>query len=198
MKPNSDDTSAYILKTVAPIFNMQGYIGTSLSHLTEATGLTKGAIYCNFKNKEDLAIQAFELNISMAIHPLFRLLKAEESSLKKLYIITGYHRAYYNLVKDIGGCPMLRVGVDAKFNNPLLFEKAQNLSERFLTGLIAILNEGIETKELKKDTNTKQTAALILSLIEGSSLLAFTHNDGSFLESTMNYIDENIIKNIET
>ena len=197
MKSNSINTTTYILKTVAPIFNKQGYIGTSLSDLTNATGLTKGAIYCNFKNKEDLALKAFELNVSVAIYPLFHLLKNEVSSLEKLYIITNYHKNYYNLVKDIGGCPMLHVSMDAKFNNPLLFEKAQKLSKRFLEGLILILNQGINAKEIKENIEVEQTATLILSLIEGASLLAFTHDSGSFLTSSMDFIDQNIIKNMK-
>lgn len=189
-------TSEYILKTVAPIFNKQGYIGTSLSHLTKATGLTKGAIYCNFKNKEELALKAFELNIKMAILPLFQIVENQSNSLKKLYAITDYHRSYYNLVKNIGGCPMLRVGMDAKFNNPLLFDKAQKLSKKFISGLVKIIDEGIYTNEIQQNTNTNQQAKLILSMIEGSSLLAFTHNDNSYLTNAMDYIDKEIIEKI--
>ena len=56
-------TAQYIIETVAPIFNKNGYAATSLSDLTKATGLTKGAIYGNFKNKEELAIIAFKYNV---------------------------------------------------------------------------------------------------------------------------------------
>jgi len=196
MKSNTT-TSEFILKTVSPIFNKQGYVGTSLSHLTKATGLTKGAIYCNFKNKEELALKAFELNIKHAIIPLFNLIKKQNNNLKKLYAITNYYRTYYDLVNNIGGCPMLRVGVDTKFNNPLLFEKAQKLSKTFLIGLEKIINEGIDNGEIKKITDASQKAQLILSIIEGSSLLTFTHNDNSFLTNTMDYIDNEIIKAME-
>ena len=49
MSTDNLNTSDFILETVAPIFNRKGYAGTSLSDLTAATGLTKGAIYFNFK-----------------------------------------------------------------------------------------------------------------------------------------------------
>ena len=65
------NTSEIILNKVAPIFNKQGYVGTSLTDITKATGLTKGAIYCNFSNKEDLALKSFQLNIKVAITPSF-------------------------------------------------------------------------------------------------------------------------------
>jgi TetR/AcrR family transcriptional repressor of nem operon len=38
---------------------MKGYSGTSMSDITAATGLTKGSIYGNFENKDEVAIAAF-------------------------------------------------------------------------------------------------------------------------------------------
>lgn len=196
MSQNVVSTSEYIIEKVAPVFNKQGYVGTSLSDLTVATGLTKGAIYCNFTNKEELAIKAFDLNVNVAIIPLFKLIKNQENSVQKLYTITNYHRTYYDLVKDIGGCPMLRVGVDTKFINPLLFNRAQKLSQKFIDGLIDLLNEGIIKNQIKKNTNASDNAKLVLSIIEGSSFLAFTHNDNSYMINAMDFIDKTIIEKI--
>ncbi|KIA94437.1 transcriptional regulator [Flavobacterium sp. KMS] len=191
------NTSEFILDRVAPIFNKQGYIGTSLSDITNATGLTKGAIYCNFANKEDLALKAFQLNVSVAIIPLFKLIATTEGSINKLYTITNYHRSYYDLVKDRGGCPMLRVGIDTKFVNPLLFKAAEKLSQKFIYGLTDILNEGIESNEITPNIDVKKYAQIILSLIEGSSLLSFTHNDETYINNAMDCIDNIIIETIK-
>jgi TetR/AcrR family transcriptional repressor of nem operon len=190
-------TSEFILDKVAPIFNKQGYIGTSLSDITNATGLTKGAIYCNFSNKEDLALKSFQLNINLAIKPLLRLVANTTGSINKLYAITEYQRSYYDLVKDRGGCPMLRVGVDTKFINPLLFEEAQKLSQKFTTGLFNIIQEGIDNNEIKPGTEPHKYSKVILSLIEGSSLLAFTHDDENYIADAMDYIDSTLINSIK-
>jgi AcrR family transcriptional regulator len=190
------NTSEFILDKVAPIFNKQGYIGTSLSDITNATGLTKGAIYCNFSNKEDLALKSFQLNINLAITPLFKLIATKEGSINKLHTITDYQRSYYDLVKDRGGCPMLRAGVDTKFINPLLFKTAQNLSQKFTVGLTNIIHEGIINNEIQQNTDPVKYAKIILSLIEGSSLLAFTHNDQTYITDAMDFIDNTIINSI--
>lgn len=190
------ETSDVILNKVAPIFNKQGYVGTSLTDITKATGLTKGAIYCNFSNKEDLALKAFQLNINVAIAPLFKLVAARQGCVNKLHTITAYQRTYYDLVKDRGGCPMLRAGVDTKFINPLLFKAAQNLSQKFTTGLTNIINDGILNDEIQQHTDANKYAKIILSLIEGSSLLAFTHNDASYINDAMDFIDNTIIESI--
>jgi len=190
------NTSEIILDKVAPIFNKQGYVGTSLTDITKATGLTKGAIYCNFLNKEDLALKSFQLNVSLAITPLFKLVASKEGSLNKLRTITEYQRSYYDLVKDRGGCPMLRAGVDTKFINPLLFKAAQNLSQKFTVGLTNIIKDGIANDEIKQNTDPDKYAKIILSLIEGSSLLTFTHNDPTYINDAMDFIDQTIIESI--
>jgi AcrR family transcriptional regulator len=190
------NTSEIILIKVAPIFNKQGYVGTSLTDITKATGLTKGAIYCNFSNKEDLALKSFQLNIKVAITPLFKFVSSQQGSINKLRAITDYQRSYYDLLKDRGGCPMLRAGVDTKFVNPRLFQAAQNLSQQFTIGLTTIIKEGIENNEIQPNINPVEYAKIILSLIEGSSLLAFTHNDPTYINTAMNFIDCSIIESI--
>lgn len=63
MVTKAELTSQYILEIVAPIFNKNGYTATSMTDITKATGLTKGAIYGNFINKEDLAIASFKFTV---------------------------------------------------------------------------------------------------------------------------------------
>ena len=191
------NTAEFILDKVAPVFNKKGYIGTSLADIATATGLTKGAIYCNFQNKEDLALKAFELNVKIALVPLFKLIANTTGSIAKLHAITNYQRSYYGLVKDRGGCPMLRVGVDTSYNNPLLFRAAQALSQQMSNGLTTIIEDGIQNKEIKSNIDAHSYSQTILSLIEGSSLLAFTHYDQSYINNAMDFIEEMIIDKIK-
>ena len=72
MTEKSQKTKKHIIKKVDPIFNSQGYTATSLSEITTAAGLTKGAIYGNFKNKEELALEAFNYNIKYVLGTFFR------------------------------------------------------------------------------------------------------------------------------
>src|SRR5687767_14035959 len=63
MLSKSARTKKYILARTAPIFNTKGFEGTSMTDLTTSTGLTKGALYGNFYNKEDLAMEAFKHSV---------------------------------------------------------------------------------------------------------------------------------------
>jgi TetR/AcrR family transcriptional repressor of nem operon len=73
-----------------------------MSDLTAATGLTKGSIYGNFKDKNDVAVHAFQHNIDL----IFRLLHqgTESSRLDTGKIIGLPARLPQNLSHD----PFLR------------------------------------------------------------------------------------------
>jgi len=153
-----ENTAEFILSRTAPIFNKNGYVGTSLSDLTKATGLTKGAIYGNFLNKEDLALKAFQWNLKEAI---------------------------------------LNVGLDSKFINPLLYKAAKKVSRQFVDGLVRILKDGKTKGVFNKKVNPIETAKNILSMIEGSTFMALTHNDNDYIVHAMDFIDNTIVEGIK-
>jgi AcrR family transcriptional regulator len=47
-------TRAELLRAAARLFVRKGFVDTSLSDIAEEAALTKGAVYSNFENKEDL------------------------------------------------------------------------------------------------------------------------------------------------
>lgn len=193
MKPDLSPTARYILETVAPIFNRQGYVGTSLSDLTEATKLTKGAIYGNFKNKEDLALKAFYFNFEKSISPLLPEMATQASSIEKLLAVSNYYKNYYHLVVESGGCPLLNVSSDAKFNNPKLFEAAKKVANSILEALTTVIQTGIEESEIKQSIHAESYSKSIFSMIQGGIFLALTNENESFLTATLERVDALII-----
>ena len=120
MTTKAERTTTFIIETVAPLFNKHGYVGTSMSDLTEATGLTKGALYGNFENKEALALSAFQYNSNLLLNKIDEVLSVEGSHLSKIFGLTKFYRNYDVFTLEMGGCPVLNVGVDAQNNNKLL------------------------------------------------------------------------------
>lgn len=182
------DTAQYILEKVAPVFNRKGYVGTTLTDLSVATNLTKGAIYSNFVNKEDLALKAFKRNLKIIFGPLYMEIGAQNNSLAKLRVITDFYRNYFARTKEYGGCPLLNVGMDAKAINPNLYQAALKVARDQLEGLTTIIQTGIDNKEIRKDISAKQYAENILCMIEGATFMAQMHNDGRFMENIASYI----------
>src|ERR1700724_3921424 len=73
-----EQTRRKIVAAAAPIFNQQGYEGSSLADLMAATGLKKGGIYRHFSSKEELAAEAFDYTWEASRHA--RLLHVDETA----------------------------------------------------------------------------------------------------------------------
>ena len=189
MQTKAEQTKAYILEKVAPVFNTKGYIATSLSDLTSATGLTKGALYCHYENKEDLAVHAYKLMIKKVLKPLTEQMEAEESAAAKLLKLTNYYRDYQQRAKLYGGCPILNIGMDAHHNNQALYELARNVSQRLESDLKDILDDAVTEEFLREDTDTSAVAGKVFSMIEGGVFMSTLHHRGSYLRRMMEEVE---------
>lgn len=171
-------------------------MGTSLSDLTKATGLTKGAIYGNFKNKEELAVQAFKLNLGRVVSSLNKELQKANSAREKLLRLTNYYRRYYEFTQDFGGCPIANAGADTNHTNPILFQFAKTASKRLEEGIQSIIEEGIENGEFRRRTDAEKEARVFFSMIEGAVLMASIQDERKYLTDMMNLLDSHIEKEL--
>lgn len=188
-----ENTSEFIIETIAPIFNKKGYVGTSLSDLTKATKLTKGALYCNFKNKEELAVKSFKYNAKKALNPLFVELSKHKTSLSKLKALTNYYRNFYDTISKRGGCPILNIGVDAKHNSPTLFNEAKKEASKLTQGLSNIIQNGINKSEFNTNIDSLKYARNFYAMIEGAVFMGMMYEDDKYIIDAMDLID-NIVE----
>lgn len=197
MPSKAERTTAYIIQTVAPVFNKHGYIGTSMSHLTEATGLTKGALYGNFENKEALAIAAFEYSSKHLLEAIDENLSVVGSSLDKLFKLTDFYRNYDVYTLEMGGCPILNVGVDAQHNNKLLKGAAKE-TIKVIEGKIAlVLENGVKNQELRLPVTPLQFAKQFYTMIQGAVAMATITGDRKYLLNTVAYLEQLVKKEIK-
>ena len=192
----SEKTKQFIIEKAAPIFNKKGYVGTSLSDIIDATGLSKGCIYGNFKNKTEIAGEAFKYNLSMSAYGFsLGTLGSKLTPLAKLHkLIVEFGEGYENTV-SIGGCPIINTAAEADDTHPLLKKMAQDVTLQVEKGFIAVIEEGIAQGEIKKDTNPEKVTKIIFSLIEGSFLMSKLLDDKKYFDNSLERVLE-IIKEI--
>ncbi|WP_299117867.1 TetR/AcrR family transcriptional regulator [uncultured Winogradskyella sp.] len=197
MLTKAEYTKLHILETVAPIFNKNGYAATSLSDVTKATGLTKGAIYGNFKNKEELAVAAFKHTVKKLMSLISSHIEKSESPIQKLYLIADFYKSYYSLSKTYGGCPVLNIGVDANNQNSDLLEKVRVVIERIQDQVATIIEDGIEAGEISTEINAMQYAKRIDSMIQGAIFMTYTMDDEFYMKDTMKQIEDMITNELK-
>jgi AcrR family transcriptional regulator len=83
----AERTKQFIIEKTATLFNTKGIAATSLQDMTEATGLTKGSIYGNFKNKDEVALEVFRYNFKKVTNLVAEEM-ARESTFRARFFVT--------------------------------------------------------------------------------------------------------------
>jgi AcrR family transcriptional regulator len=190
----AERTSQYIIETVAPVFNKYGYIGTSMSNITAATGLTKGAVYGNFKNKEELALEAFNYNLRKLTNAIRQRIETAENPYTRLKAIVDFYRTYHEFTIPFGGCPILNVGIDSSHQNPQLMERVVEVLKKLQLYIASIITEGI-TEGFFKNVDSDKYARMFFSLFEGAIFMTMSMNSSQYILD-MTELADNLIDKI--
>jgi AcrR family transcriptional regulator len=117
----AEKTKQFIIEKTATLFNTKGYISTSLSDITQATGLTKGSIYGNFENKDQVAIEVYKYNAGLLSQIMSRSFGDQyPSSIDKLHAFVDFYRKNWRSVFSNGGCPLMNAATEADDSFPVL------------------------------------------------------------------------------
>jgi len=197
MSTKAERTTAFITETVASVFIKHGYIGTSMSDLTEATGLTKGAIYGNFENKEALALSAYQYSSNLLLTKLDEVLSEENNALDKLFKLTDFYRNYDSFTLSMGGCPILNTGVDAQNNNRLLVAANKEVIKEVEGKIALVLENGVKRNELHLPVTPLQFAKQLFTMVQGAIAMATMTSDKKYLTNTIAYLEVLIKKELK-
>lgn len=165
-------TRQYIIDKSAPVFNTKGFAGTSLMDLTEATGLTKGALYGNFRDKEEIAVAVFQHSMEKVRNAVQMKLQKAESNKDKLIGLLDFYAHYVFSSPIPGGCPIMNNAVDADDYHDFMRKavvKEVRRTTAFITGL---LQKGIQAGEFKSSVKPEELALLFFCSIEGAIVVS--------------------------
>ena len=186
----AERTKEFIIETTAPIFNTKGYAGTSVNDLTKATGLTKGSIYGNFENKDEVALAAFDYNFGKVNAYVKSKITITENSIERLRAYPRVYRDFLKIPFLQSGCPILNTSTEADDTHPLLRERAAQALAFWKKSVENQIKRGIGRKEIKPDTNPAEIAVVLMSLIEGAIMQAKVTGKSTELMIAMDYLEK--------
>lgn len=192
----AERTRSFIIESTAEIFNKKGYAGTSLSDLTEATGLTKGSIYGNFENKEEVALAVFDYNCSRISQITQQQIDQAKTYHEKLMVYASVYKKVGRDKVNHGGCPILNTATEADDTNGLLKDRAAKAVLRWVKNITYLIEQGIATGEFRADVDVQQTALSIVALIEGGVMISRVTSDVKNLDIVLKTV-EMLIRQME-
>ena len=167
----AEKTRQFILEKTAPIFNKKGYAGTSLNDMTDATGLTKGSIYGNFTNKDDVALAAFDFNVQKVRNIISHEMASHETVREQLLVYVNVYEDFLKHPFPVGGCPILNTSVEADDTHEPLKQKACDAVMAWKNNITKLIKKGIDNNEFKGTVDAEQAALTLIAMIEGAIMI---------------------------
>lgn len=153
------DRQLSILNAAASVFAEEGYHYARISKICEMSGVSNGALYKYFKNKEDLFFAVLDRGVSLVVSELYSKFTVNSESLflalkdffRGLVSFTEEHRDYMVIYSDLGSSSMKRF-VDLGSDK---FERAASAYT------IQMVDESKARGEVKKEIRSDMAAYLI-------------------------------------
>ena len=171
-----------------------------MSDIMEATGLTKGGIYGNFKReglnkkgvKEEIALAAFEYNVNAIEREIAMRTNVIDNTADKLKAVIFYYKEKVLNYPIEGGCPFMNTAIDADENVPNLLKQVKEKMALWHDRVVHTVNKGIRKKELSADVIADEFAIYYIGTLEGGILLARLFKDNAKFEAMASALLEKI------
>lgn len=174
-----------IVETAAVLFNQKGFTGCSMGDIVAASGLEKGTLYGHFSTKEELALLAFDYAWRDTSDKRLRNIDTVPHAVDKLKL---HIDNYVNTPSFPGGCPLLNFAVDADDGNLALRTRVRKALKGWENFLAKIVEDGQSAGEINPDINPHSVANVVISTLEGSTVLARINKRSAALEDAQRHL----------
>ena len=199
MARKGDDTRERILDTAQAMILNRGFAGVSVDQIIQSMGLTKGAFFHHFRNKNDLArtlIQRYsDRGVELFNETLARAKRLSDDPLQQFLILIGlYEELFEGLTEPYPGCLLASYvyelqQFDEETRNIINIEF--ELSRRELTKLIGQI---LEKYRPRREVDPRSLADGFMSVFEGAFILSKSLNEPNItVEQLRHFIDIGLI-----
>lgn len=168
-RPNvSLERKTQILNAAQEVFTRKGFDEARMDDIAEATGLSKGTLYLYFRSKADLIIAILDRIFERELVSLEKLKSEEGSATEALWRVTDtFTRDIVALLQLI---PIVYGFLALAFRNGVVQRALKGYLNRYLNGLIPIIQRGIDSGEFRQ-ADAREVAIAAGAILEGTLLL---------------------------
>jgi AcrR family transcriptional regulator len=163
-------TREYLLQAAAQVFAERGFHAATLDEVAAAAGFTKGAVYSNFKNKEDLFLALLEDAYSRELAALKDTMEHSdvppEARIGDFVALIG---GELDRVPNMGAL-YLEFHLYA-LRNPAARARMNELEQQDVRAIAEILEAEREQRGIEIDEPAERTARIIVALFRGISMM---------------------------
>lgn len=161
----SEHTRQKIIEAATRLFAQKGFYGTSISDLTQAVGLTKGALYHHFKDKDDLFFAVVESVQSIWEKSVGEEVGSETNTLNQISRLFDRHAAMISENEFI--ClVMSNLMNEMESLNPRFSSALEQIYEGFIQFVQNIIRQGQLNGDIKTDVDPMLLSLNIVGILK--------------------------------
>jgi AcrR family transcriptional regulator len=183
-------TREYLLQAAAQVFSERGFHGASLDEVAAVAGFTKGAVYSNFKSKEDLFLALLESRYEHEMDRLRATLDAAEGAPE------AHLADFAALLGDQYQSGPDWTALYQEFSlyamrNPVARQKLADFDRADVASVASIIETERERHGIVTTEPTEHVARIVVALMRGIGTMRTIDAsvvDESFLETVMAFV----------
>jgi AcrR family transcriptional regulator len=184
----SRDARDGLKETAINCFARFGYQGTSIDRIAREAGVTKGAIYYHYKDKDDLLAAAVADRVAEFEDRVQRAVEGcdPEESLRRVVAVAVAHAA-----SDDRPRFAIKLMVEAIDTHEILRDAMRRMMQRYRGFVRNIIRKGQESGEFRSDADPEKLAAALTSACIGAETQYYLDPERFNLEETLEiYINQ--------
>ena len=182
----SEQTQQKIIEAATQLFVRKGFYGTSISDLAQATGLTKGALYHHFENKDAIFFAVIQTVRDTWENEVARdVLEAKDAPTRLTLLLDNHARL---LKKNETICLVLNgLMMEMEGINPEFMLALREIYGELTQFIEHIIKRGQKAGEIKSDLDPRLVSLNIVGMLRaiGCSRV-FSHMDVEYAAMTEN------------
>jgi AcrR family transcriptional regulator len=183
-------TRDYLLKAAEQVFAERGFHAASLDEVAAVAGFTKGAVYSNFKNKDDLFIALLEARYEQEMEDLRRILDSSGGPPEaQLNDLAEHIRQQFESGGDTWAALDMEFCLYA-LRNPSAREKLAAFRRMDAESVAAMIAAERKRQGIESTQSPANAARIVVALMRGISVMRMIDPstvDDSFLADLMDF-----------
>jgi TetR/AcrR family transcriptional regulator, fatty acid metabolism regulator protein len=160
-----------IIEAAVRVFAQKGFVRSTIYDIAREAGIGKGTIYEYFESKEDVINLTFETFMEELVPDFGAITQSSLSATEKLCrMISGFA----GMLKSKEKQDLLDImfdlwaeGIRSQDSRGSLESKINQFYQEYRKTVAAVLEQGIQSGEFRKDMNTRIEASILVGLLDG-------------------------------
>jgi TetR/AcrR family transcriptional regulator, transcriptional repressor for nem operon len=188
----ADRIKQKIIEKAAVTFNQNGYAGSSIAKIVKLAGFNKGQAYYHFKNKEEIAVAAFDYTLGIILEATLAKVGTANTAIDRLHAFVDSFRGFTTQQIVAGGCPILNTAVESDDTHPRLRSHVQGAVNEISALISSIVELGIRQGEIATNTEHDRVSTIIFVTIEGAIMMSKLYGNDIYLDRAIDHLHQYI------